>query len=485
MINPFKLKGTFGADYNVDGDDILRTKTALSKLGHFEEKEFVNPYADQRMIDGLKGFQRSRGLKADGVMKPDGPTAHELGKVLAEQRPAPRQRSIVAKERYKPTPRPLQTFMPTREPHRPQPRPWNERLPTEDSLFRLLGDIGRDRRNDPRDVVTIRRALGWTGDLAPKTGLDEIRADEDLFTAIDRFQTRAGVKRDGWMGKDGETETALNAEMARKVKAQGSDSGHGSSDGTPNEGDTEVAYAGPLARVLLQTLPAVGAAIMGGKAAEDSLKGGRAGPSNDRREMTEPPAPVPPGQPPELKVPDRTETPAKAPIVEMDLSRPIPEASEPTIFVTPVPPKEFSTGTVLEIRKERPETKEEIDVIRDGFLGANKKFSHVWGGRDAETGEEKKELTTRGPGAAFPRPGRKRGDGRKLSGRPDLTFAHEDGKTFVHIQHVDIDKNGKVASHELENAEQIRKNLVNDDGKVHHILLYPKRWQMRKFGLID
>jgi len=106
MINPFKLKGPFGANYSVDGDDILRTKKALHQLGHFEEKEFVNPYADARMIDGLKSFQRSRGLAPDGVMKPDGPTAKALGDALdrgrdrrgyvAEQKPKPRSRHVIS-----------------------------------------------------------------------------------------------------------------------------------------------------------------------------------------------------------------------------------------------------------------------------------------------------------------------------------------------------------------------------------------------------
>ncbi len=182
MINPFKLKGTFGADYSVDGDDILHTKKALNKLGHFDEKVFVNPYADQRMIDGLKDFQCSRGLQVDGIMKPDGPTVRELGKSLAESDTRPRQRGLVAKQRHKPISRHVPTYMPTRKPHRPQPRPWNEPPTIEDNLFRLLDDVGRGRRNDPRDILIARRALGWAGELAPGESSDEHRADDNLFS---------------------------------------------------------------------------------------------------------------------------------------------------------------------------------------------------------------------------------------------------------------------------------------------------------------
>lgn len=38
------------------------------------------------MLDGLKSFQRAHGLKVDGVMRPDGPTATRLNAALTEQR---------------------------------------------------------------------------------------------------------------------------------------------------------------------------------------------------------------------------------------------------------------------------------------------------------------------------------------------------------------------------------------------------------------
>jgi hypothetical protein len=483
MINPFKLKGTFGAEYSVDGDDIYRTKKALNKLGYFEEKEFVNPYADMRMIDGLKSFQRTRGLQADGVMKPDGPTARELGKALADERPQPRQRSLVAKTRHKPIPRHLPTYMPTRTPHRPQPkpqpRPWYEPPLAEDDLFRFLGDVGRGRRNNPRDVVAARRALGWAGEMVPSRGADELRADDNLFAAIDRFQARTGVKRDGWMGKGGETENALNAEIGPKVAAHTNKSANKGGDPKADAGNTEVAMWGQVLRQaaphLKRLLPGVGAGVAGQKAAEETLKNI----PNERRDITPPPSPVPPNQPPEPDVPDRTETPAKAPVIEMDLSRPIPDATKPTIFINPTLPEHMKTTGMIIDRNETEATKAQIDRIRDEFINQNPELEHHRGGRDAATGNNKKEYYAPGTGQAFPLPGRETGDGRKGSGYTDLTFRSKDKKTFWHIQTVDIDRDGKPTARELENAERIRRGLHNNPKEVHHIILVPKPGPVR------
>lgn len=483
MINPFKLKGTFGADYSVDGEDILRTKTALNKLGYFEEKEFVNFYADQRMIDGLKNFQQSRGLQADGVMKPDGPTARELRKALAEQRPQPSQRSLVAKERHKPTPRPLPTYMPTRAPHRPQPRPWHEPPLTEVDLFRLLGDVGRRRRNDPRDVVATRRALGWAGELAPGKGAEELRANDNLFAAIDRFQARTGVKRDGWMGKGGETEKALNAEIGPKVAARTSKSSDKGSDPKANAGNTEVAMWGQIlsraAPYVIRALPGVGASIEGQKAAKETLKNK----PNERRDITPPPS-IPPSQPPEPNVPDRTETPAKAPVVEMNLSHPIPEKTEPGILIHPMLPEELQNlGTIIE-RKGNEATRKELEGIRDHYeeLG----WEHIGGGRysgknrligttDPKTdkvisaGDEFAETHIPGPGKAWER------DSRPGGHFTDLTFKTPSGK-IVHIQSVDVDRNGKPTRRELDAAERIRRAHQ----KGVYVFLIPKGAQLKR-----
>ena len=95
-------------------------------------------------------------------------------------------------------------------------------------------------------------------------------------------------------------------------------------------------------------------------------------------------------------------------------------------------------------------------------------------------GKQMKEYYAPGPGHGFPLPGRETGDGRKLSGRTDLTIKSPDGTHFKHYQTVDVDRNGKPTKRELDNAERIWRNLRNEDGYVHYIILVPKTWQKPK-----
>jgi hypothetical protein len=161
MINPFKLKGPFGANYSVDGDDILRTKKALHQLGHFEEKEFVNPYADARMIDGLKSFQRSRGLAPDGVMKPDGPTAIALGDALD---PGRDRRGFVAGEKPSPRPRHVISEFPVGRLRRPD---LLERVSAPSTHQNIAGAQNRKLASAVPDQL---RASGANIDDAPASG---------------------------------------------------------------------------------------------------------------------------------------------------------------------------------------------------------------------------------------------------------------------------------------------------------------------------
>ena len=88
MLRSFRLKGPIGLEYNMDPDDTLSTKTALRDLGHFRTPKYgLTPYPDQPMLEGIKSFQRQKGLLVDGVMKPDGPTVTVLGQVLDQRRP--------------------------------------------------------------------------------------------------------------------------------------------------------------------------------------------------------------------------------------------------------------------------------------------------------------------------------------------------------------------------------------------------------------
>lgn len=91
MFTPFRLNKTIGEAYDMDLADSLNTKKALQALGHLKApNDGFTSYPDQAMIDGLKSFQRDQGLRADGIMKPDGPTFKRLSQsFVARQDPPP------------------------------------------------------------------------------------------------------------------------------------------------------------------------------------------------------------------------------------------------------------------------------------------------------------------------------------------------------------------------------------------------------------
>lgn len=79
--NPFAIRKPIGVSYNLDEDDVLKTKSALSALGHYKKpKTGITPWADTQMFKGLKSFQKEEGLKVDGLMKPKGPTEKAIRK---------------------------------------------------------------------------------------------------------------------------------------------------------------------------------------------------------------------------------------------------------------------------------------------------------------------------------------------------------------------------------------------------------------------
>ncbi|WP_417832427.1 hypothetical protein [Terasakiella sp.] len=86
MNDIFGIDNTISQSSNIQPDDVLKTKTALSQTGHYQVPDFgLTDIPDMGMIDGLKGFQQDNGLKVDGVMKPGGPTETKLGETLAHQ----------------------------------------------------------------------------------------------------------------------------------------------------------------------------------------------------------------------------------------------------------------------------------------------------------------------------------------------------------------------------------------------------------------
>ena len=87
-FSPLVLKRTIGESYATDPNDILVTKQSLSRLGHYERPDWgLTEIADRALFDGISSFQAKRGLKVDRLMKPEGETATEIGRLLSARKP--------------------------------------------------------------------------------------------------------------------------------------------------------------------------------------------------------------------------------------------------------------------------------------------------------------------------------------------------------------------------------------------------------------
>jgi len=489
----FKLKSSVGADYNHDLDDVFKAKRTLKDLGHFETPDYgLTEYPDQPLFDGVKSFQKAHGLKTDGIMKSGGETERAIGKAIA---PADtRSRGTAAEQPDRTTPDRLD--------HTPKPEPDGR----SGRIFDTAGQVGWGRKNAPRDVLATRRALAWTGHLPNKPAGDSKGAGNDLFQAIEKFQGAAGVKRDGWMGNGGETARALDAAIAPKVQAYlksvaGNDRGENGEIDRSNEG-TDVAMMRRrrqpgnhgFTEGSLPTNPWVsgGSAAMLGSAVaaqeilrQNAKRHGAPGevpdvpsiePGSRRTDIAGPTPRTPPLQADDDPKVTKTVTPANPTIVEMDLSHPVPEKMGPGIYVHPVPPEDLTNGTIIE-RKGNEATRKELERIRDHYEGLG--WKHQAGGRYSEKnelvktdrkkiGDEQKERHIPGPGKAW------KSDSRQGGHFTDLTFKTPDGRT-VHIQSVDVDRNGKPTKRELDAAERIRRAEQDTD-----VYLIPKGAQLKR-----
>lgn len=64
---------------NANPLDVIKIKSALGSLGHYEVPEWgVSKFPDSALFAAIRTFQKSQGLKVDGIMKPDGETMTEL-----------------------------------------------------------------------------------------------------------------------------------------------------------------------------------------------------------------------------------------------------------------------------------------------------------------------------------------------------------------------------------------------------------------------
>jgi hypothetical protein len=84
----FRLKGNVSRTNRVNEDDTVKTKIALRELGYYDIPDYgFTDFPDEAMFQGIKKFQKDKGLRVDEKMNSNGRTQWELNKALPEKNP--------------------------------------------------------------------------------------------------------------------------------------------------------------------------------------------------------------------------------------------------------------------------------------------------------------------------------------------------------------------------------------------------------------
>ena len=385
MFWPLRLKKPIGKPYGMGPEDTLAAKRVLASLGHMEVPDYgIDEYPDQPMIDAVKSFQRSSGLREDGVMKPGGETEAGLNAAM---------RAMNGENKGA--------------------------LP--------------ERRLPQRNLVASAATLEKTGQGDDGTQVAFAPAIPLIVYEVAAYFGLSAAAAWAWWQSMSEAE---------KAKTQALLSG--------DTNDT--------------------AASMADK------------PAKNRSLLVDPPPPNPGLEPPDQKLPDHTESVPS--IIEIPSISNLPaERTEPTIFILPAPkPDEFGNGIVE--RKGNEATRQELMRIRDYFRSLG--WKHVAGGRYAPDdpdlyGKKKPKVTANSERKEWHIKGHF--GGLKGGHFTDLTFRDTRGQ-LVHIQTVDVDKNGKPTRRELDTADRIWRAIGKKDAigdyENEDLILIPKGAQLER-----
>ncbi len=155
--------------------DAFSVKQALWRTGDYTPPfGQINGLPEKELITGIRAFQNRNGLRADGEMKPGGPTERLL------------RASIGQSDRD-----------------------------AADAVRRngLTGSVGAEGRNDPADKKTLKTMLTLTGQFDP----DSPPEDEDFYlaAAIRNLQSEYGLPRTSTLTPGDETEKVLRQALDR------------------------------------------------------------------------------------------------------------------------------------------------------------------------------------------------------------------------------------------------------------------------------
>jgi hypothetical protein len=355
----------------------------------------------------------------------------------------------------------------------------------------LRGPVGPYKENRRGDVAKVQSLLHDVGyfDANETDGPTGIYAKALMDEPIRKFQEDNGLAVDGFLEPDGETigqlETLLSEHTWQNpfhpVRTDKTPIDP-EIDGIANDlsgNEVQVAQApsrkpSPLDLILKAPVIIEQLEQWRKKTAEDLKK---RQPLPDAGAV--PPSPAQPPIPPsEMQTPGFPATPPFDPNEEIRDKKPIEPIvihgtrfpitadSKPQIYIFPDLSDEIEQILKLEVRRERPETKRLNDAVRDVIPAQHPGSKHVGGAHDIETGGEKREHRTPGPGKLHGT------DGRRGSIFADVTVELP-SKKLVHVQTVDIDpKTGKVTEREWETSLRLFRRTGQD------VILIPKTWQI-------
>ncbi len=185
MYDLLNLKGAVGRGQENDEDDVFATDAALRDIGAYtpppEYAAGPQRFITEPVVNALERVQEQNGLRMDGYAEPGGPTERAINNRLLRK---PRGAGLL-----------------------------------HDFEMSIDDTVGNGFKNGPRDVETVKRALGGLGYL-PEDPFDRPSGfiEESTTAAIKRFQGGNGLATDGWLQPGGETEAALNAVIDRLTR---------------------------------------------------------------------------------------------------------------------------------------------------------------------------------------------------------------------------------------------------------------------------
>jgi len=84
MSTVLKLQKALAANVNTNPQDVFAAKAFLQDQGHYAAPEWgLSEFPDRALFDAIKAFQKSNGLRVDGVMNPEGETEETTQRIQA------------------------------------------------------------------------------------------------------------------------------------------------------------------------------------------------------------------------------------------------------------------------------------------------------------------------------------------------------------------------------------------------------------------